>query len=147
MPGEVLVDTNVLVYGYDHSEPEKQERALVALRQLVQGRGLLSAQVLGEFFRAVTTKLTPRISPDEAYVQVQTLARAWRVLPVTPLIVLESARGVRDHRLGDWDAQIWATARLNQVGTVLSEDFADGRVIEGVVFRDPLSRAFDVARL
>jgi predicted nucleic acid-binding protein len=146
MTGDALVDTNVLVYAYDQSEPQKQQRALDVLRRLVHGGGQLSAQVLGEFFRAVTTKLRPRVPPSDAYTQVAALTRAWRVLPVTPLVALEAARGVRDHGLAYWDAQIWATARLNQAGTVLSEDFADGRVIEGVVFRDPFARAFDPTR-
>ncbi|MCB0196019.1 MAG: hypothetical protein KDJ65_28975 [Anaerolineae bacterium] len=30
----VLVDTNVLVYAYDRSEPEKQQQALVVLDNL-----------------------------------------------------------------------------------------------------------------
>lgn len=36
------------------------------------------------------------------------------------MIVLESARGVRDHRFSFWNAQIWATARLNQISVVLA---------------------------
>lgn len=102
MTGEVLVDTNVLVYAYDHSAPQKHQRALAVLRQLVQSRGVLSAQVLGEFFRAVTTKLGPRISPEDAYAQVQTLARAWRVVPVTSLVALESAGAEVDETLRTW---------------------------------------------
>src|SRR5439155_1039861 len=54
------------------------------------------------------------------------------VLSVTPLIVLEAARGARDHGLNYWDAQLWATARLNQIPLILTEDFAHGRVLEGV---------------
>jgi len=146
MTVEALVDSNLLVYAYDHSEPEKQQRSLDILRRIVHGGGQLSTQVLGEFFRAVTTKLRPPVPVSDAHTQVAALTRAWKVLPVTSLIALEAARGVRDHRLAYWDAQLWATARLNQVGTVLSEDFADGRVIEGVVFRDPFARAFDPAR-
>jgi len=36
-----------------------------------------------------------------------------------------------------WDAQIWATAKLNQIPKILSEDFQHGRAIEGVVFVNP----------
>jgi predicted nucleic acid-binding protein len=53
MTDEILVDTNVLVYAYDLAEPKKQKQALETLRRLaLGGRGRLSAQVLGEFFRA-----------------------------------------------------------------------------------------------
>ena len=69
------------------------------------------------------------------------------MLAVTPLVVLEAARGVSTHRLHYWDAQVWATARLNQIPVVLTEDFAHGRVLEGVQFLDPFSPAFDSAAL
>jgi predicted nucleic acid-binding protein len=69
------------------------------------------------------------------------------VLPLTPAVVLEAVRGVRDHLFSYYDAQIWALARLNQIGAVLSEDFSAGAVIEGVRFIDPFSRTFDVEEL
>ena len=148
MAGEILVDTNVLVYAYDRTEPRKQRRALDGLRRLVaSGKGRLSAQILGEFFRAVTWKIRAPLSSADAHSQVATLIRAWPVLPITPLVVLEAARGVRDHRLPYWDAQVWATARLNQIAVVLSEDFEDGRVLEGVRFLNPFARAFDLATI
>jgi predicted nucleic acid-binding protein len=46
-------------------------------------------------------------------------------------------RGVTEHGLSVWDAQIWAAALMNQVPVVLSEDFQHGRVVEGVRFLNP----------
>jgi predicted nucleic acid-binding protein len=63
---------------------------------------------------------------------------------VTPQIVLEAVRGVRDHWFSFWDAQIWAAARLNQVPVVSSEDFT-GAVVEGVRFVDPFAEDFQIA--
>jgi predicted nucleic acid-binding protein len=60
------------------------------------------------------------------------------------MIVLEAVRGVRKHRLAYWDAQIWATARLNQVPLILSEDFSDGQVLKGVRFVNPFAPGFDL---
>ena len=85
MADEILVDTNVLVYAYDRAEPRKQKRALDTLRRLaVGGRGRLSAQILGEFFRAVTRKIPSPLSPSDAYGQIATLIRALPALPVSP---------------------------------------------------------------
>jgi predicted nucleic acid-binding protein len=143
---DVLVDTNVLVYTYATAEPDKRARALETLDSLVlHGRGRISTQVLGEVFRVVTAKLRPRRNPGDALGDITTLARAWPVLPITPLVVLEAARGVRDHGLNYWDAQLWATARLNQIPLILSEDFAHGSVLEGVTFFDPFSHRFQPA--
>ncbi len=68
MNGRALVDTNVLVYAYDRSEPEKQRRALEVLDRLAVG--VLSTQVLAEFFVAVTRKIPAPLSAEEAYERV-----------------------------------------------------------------------------
>ena len=58
------------------------------------------------------------------------------------MIVLEAIRGVKDHNFSYWDALIWATARLNQIRIVLSEDFSDHANIEGVLFVNPFEPDF-----
>ena len=78
--------------------------------------------------------------------QVERLARVWPVYDVTPLVVIEAARGARDHQLPYWDAQIWATARLNQVPVVFSEDFNTGSVLEGIRFVNPFAGDFSLSR-
>ena len=148
MTDELLLDTNVLVYATDPAETGKQRRAVETMDRLVRsGMGCLSTQVLGEFFRVVTTKLANPLGPPDAHRQVSRLIEAWRVLPVTSLIVLEATRGVRDFGLAYWDAQLWATARLNQIGLVLSEDWEDQRLIDGVRFVNPFASSFDIATL
>jgi len=140
MTDRVLVDTNILVYAYDRAEPWKQEQALDILDRLAITRtGVLSTQVLGEFFVVATRKLSAPLSVAEAYERIQNHLRAWPVLEVTGLIVLEAARGVRAYQFSFWDAQIWATARLNQIPEIYSEDFNSNGVIEGIRFRNPLA--------
>lgn len=68
--------------------------------------------------------------------------RLWPIFDLTPMIVMEAGRGVRDHKLSYYDAQVWATARLNQVPIVFSEDFRDGSILEGVHFINPFSPKF-----
>lgn len=95
-----------------------------------------------EFFRAVTRPSRSLLTIADAMLQAQRLVRAWPVHDVTPFIVLEATRGVRDHQLAYWDAQIWATARLNQIPVVFSEDFNSGSVLEGVQFVNPFADTF-----
>ena len=141
----ILVDTNVLVYAHDRGEFVKQGQAIEILGQLqTTGSGRLSAQCLAEFFCVITRGPAPRLTFAEASLQVERLARAWPVVDVTLQIVLEAARGVRDHQLNFWDAQIWAAARLNQIPVVFSEDFSDGCVLEGVRFVNPFARDFQI---
>jgi predicted nucleic acid-binding protein len=141
----ILVDTNVLVYFYDQASPEKQERADLVLNMLREaGVGRLSTQTLAEFINAVMRKLDPPLTAVQAYEQASSFAASWPVLDLTPQIVLEAARGVRDHRLTYYDAQIWAAARLNQIPVIFTEDFQDGQSLEGVRFVDPFAGKFNL---
>jgi predicted nucleic acid-binding protein len=60
------------------------------------------------------------------------------------MIVREAARGVAAHRFHFWDAQLWATARLNQIEVLLSEDLSDGSMVGGVRFLNPFGTAFQI---
>jgi len=142
---QVLIDTNVLVYSCDRHDFDKQQRSLELMASLQEsGFGSISVQSLAEFFAAATRGREPLLSIANACARQAELARMWRVLDLTPAIALEAAAGVREHRLSYWDAQIWASARLNQVPVVLSEDFQDGQWLEGVRFVNPFSTKFDL---
>jgi predicted nucleic acid-binding protein len=148
MTGRALFDSSILVSTFDAASPDKQRRSARLLDGIAPtGRGVLSTQVLGEFFRVVTQKLAVPLTPAEAYVEIERLVAAWLVPPITPVVVLDAARGGRDHGLSYRDGQLWATARLNQVETVVSEDFQDGRGVEGVRFVNPFGPSFDLAAL
>jgi predicted nucleic acid-binding protein len=139
----VLIDTNLLVYLYDTGSPDKAAQARRVLDQLELTRsGRLSVQSLAEFLNVSTRKLDPPLSRSDALAQASLFTRMWPIFDLTPLIVLEAARGARDHGLPYYDAQIWAAARLNQVTVVFSEDFSDGQVLEGVRFVNPFSADF-----
>lgn len=143
MSGRVFVDTNILVYAYDRSEPEKQRQALTVLDSLATARsGVINPQILAEFFVAVTRKIATPLSAPVAYERLVNYLQAWTVVDLTGMITLEAARGVRDYQFNFWDAQIWAAARLNQIPVIFSEDFNVGATIEGVRFVNPLSKAF-----
>lgn len=140
MSGKILLDTNILVYAYDRSEPEKQQQAFSILQQLVTAKtGVLSTQVLAEFFVAVTRKIQLPLSAAQAYERIGNYLHSWTVVEVNGWVVLEAVRGVRDYQFSYWDAQIWATAKSNQISVVYSEDFNVGAVIEGVQFINPFN--------
>jgi len=141
----VLVDTNVLIYGHDPANRAKQLRAIEVLDGLhANGTGRLSAQTLGEFFAAITRGLRPLLTVSKALRQVENFGHSWIVFDITPLIIMEAARGVRAHKFSYFDAQIWATARLNQVPVIFSEDFNVGSIVEGVQFVNPFDSNFDL---
>jgi predicted nucleic acid-binding protein len=140
-----MVDTNILLYAYDRGEPVKQPLAFALLDRLAANDlGVLTPQILGEFFVNATKKLQPPLTVEEAYNRINNYLLSWEVLDITGAIVLEAVRGVRTFRMAYWDAQIWASARLNQIPIVLSEDFGEGVMIEGVRFVNPFGSDFNL---
>jgi predicted nucleic acid-binding protein len=148
MMNKILVDTNVLAYAYDRTAQAKQIRAKAVLDALAQsGRGVLTAQILAEFFVVTTGKLAEPITQAEAFASILNYQISWEIFELTGMVVLEAVRGVRDYQLSYWDSQLWAAARMNQVPIILSEDFNSGSVIEGVRFINPFSHDFLLSQL
>ena len=142
----ILIDTNLLIYLHDFQTPEKQIKAQQVLDNLDLGKfGRLSAQNLAEFFNVSTRRLRPPLTPSQALQQINLFVSIWPVFDLNPLIVMEAGRGVRDHQLSYYDAQIWATARLNQVSVVFSEDFQGRQILEGVQFINPFAPEFKLS--
>lgn len=142
----MLIDTNVLIYLFDTQNPAKQKKAQLVLNALGSMQtGRLSVQCLVEFFSVATRRLTPPLSPMDAFTQIELFQKIWPVFNLTPLVVLEAARGVQEHQLAYYDAQIWAIARLHQTPLILSEDFRTGQTLEGVTFVNPFADDFQLS--
>jgi predicted nucleic acid-binding protein len=122
----VFVDTNVLLYARDVSEPDKQPRARDWMDALWEGRsGRLSAQVLNEFYVVATQKLSPGLPVAEARLDVRDLT-SWRPLALDGSL-MEEAWSLQDrHPLSFWDSLVVAAANRLSCEYLLSEDFQDG---------------------
>jgi len=143
MTNRLLIDTNILVYAYDRSEPVKQRVAAALLNHLEDlEAGVVTTQVLGELFVTLIGKLSAQYSADQAYERIDSSLNTWEVLDVTRPVIMDAIRAVREYKMHYWDAQLWAAARLHTVPVILSEDFSDGAVIEGVRFVNPFTPEF-----
>ncbi len=143
-----FVDTNVIAYAYDVREDGRRERAQEVLATLyAAGTAAISTQVLSELYSTMTRPRSLNLPQDVAERSVLNYLRSWRVFDVRPMHVLEAMRGVREHKLSYYDALIWATARLNGVPFLLSEDGQDRQYLDGVRILNPLASDFDLASL
>jgi len=122
MSDTVFVDTNVLVYSRDASEPPKQKQAIAWMAFLWNEKcGRLSFQVLNEFYVTVTSKLQPGMDVQSAREDVRFLL-AWRPIPVEARVV-EGAWRVQDlYSLSWWDALIVSAAQVAKCRYLLTED-------------------------
>jgi len=135
-----FVDTNVLAYAHDASEPSKRRVAAELLTSLWDTRaGVLSTQVLQEFYVVVTRKFRPPLSAAVARRLLVSYGH-WRVVVLDlPIIVRATALGER-HRLSFWDALILAAAEAAGAERVVSEDLQPGLRLGGMHIENPLAR-------
>ena len=145
MTADFFLDTNVLVYAYDTIDQQKQSLSQQLLTELTsRGLGVISNQVLAEFYVSTTRKIKKPLNPKQAEKTVTTFVRIWNVLEVTSFIVLDAMRIAREHRLSYWDAQICATARANRIPLILSEDLHQG-TLEGIQIANPFLSNFQIS--
>ena len=131
-------DTNVLVYFIDEDEPEKREIARSLIEEhLVGGDGMISVQVLREFYSA-TRKLRRPLSDERAEDMVRYFS-TFRTLPEDAGTVLGAVRRGRELGFSFWDALIVEAALKGGADRLLTEDLQDGRVIEGMRIENPFS--------
>lgn len=137
MTATVFVDTNILIYSRDASEPEKQPRAEAWRRALWERRaGRLSTQVLNEFYQVVTRKLTPGMPVARARAEVSALFH-WEPVSLTPEVTRAAWHFEDRFQLSYWDALIVAAAHVADCEHLLSEDFQDGQDFDGLRVVNP----------
>ena len=140
MNGKTFVDTNVLIYAHDLDAGDKYETARHVLRDLWSKRtGVLSTQVLQEFYVNVTRKLAVPLSKRSARAVVEGY-NVWCV-NTTPADVSAAFRIEDDTGISFWDALIVASASKAGATRILSEDLNPGQIIAGVRIENPFSPA------
>lgn len=129
-------DTNILIYAVDEEESGKHELAGELVEaHLVEGDGLISVQVLREFYSA-TRRLRRPLSEEQARQMVEYFS-TFRTLPEDSRMVLAAMRRSQELVLSFWDALIIEAALKGGADRLLTEDLQHGHVIEGVRIENP----------
>ncbi|MFZ4072427.1 MAG: PIN domain-containing protein [Caulobacterales bacterium] len=138
----VAIDTNVLIYAEFEPLTPKGARAVnIILRTLRDG--VIPVQALGEFLRFAQRRAPT--SFDAAINQVA-LYRTLALTPATSDAVLSAAADLaRLHGIQFWDAVICAAALDAGAKALLTEDFQDGRMIDGLRIVNPFLAANDAS--
>lgn len=143
MSDKYFLDTNVLVYTFDFSAPEKQKTAqdLVA-HALESGAGWISYQVVQEFLNVARTKFETPMGIHEALAYLDRILR--------PLCAISSGAHLWEDALhiqnrwqyGFYDSLIIAAARHTDCRILYSEDMQHGQVIDDLRITDPFRRSW-----
>lgn len=134
-----FVDTNVLVYGHDKDAGAKHERAAALVAELWERqRGVISTQVLQEFYVTVTQKIPTPIAPNRTRGIIRAYGQ-WKLEMNALATILQASEIQEKHRLSFWDAMIIAAAMRGGAQLLLTEDLNHGQVIEGVRVCNPFA--------
>lgn len=132
---KVFLDTNVLVYASDHDSPGKMRTARALMQRVASdGGGVVSTQVIQEFFVAATRKLA--IEPLKAKAIVAT----FHPLELVTVCLDDITDAIDGHilwQISFWDALILRAAERASCSIVYSEDLNPGQLYGGVEVRDP----------
>jgi predicted nucleic acid-binding protein len=138
MSDKTFVDTNVLIYAHDVDAKAKHDVAKSVLRELWSERtGVLSMQVLQEFYVNVTRKIATPLPKDAARLVVNSYS-IW-CMETTPAEIAAAFRIEDESRIGFWDALIVASAAKSRTVRILSEDLNTQQMIEGIRVENPFA--------
>lgn len=136
MSGPDFLDTNVLVYAYDVTDPGKQRIAQDLVRKAVAGAIFISTQVLAEFAATLLHKLNPAPSSQDVIALLDSLGPIRLIAPDHDTI-RRAVEARAAYGLHFYDGMIIAAAERAGCERIWSEDLKPGQKYFGVVAANP----------
>jgi predicted nucleic acid-binding protein len=135
MKGKVFVDTNVLIYLFSKTEPEKRERCAQLISSLDQENQLVwSTQVMQEFCHVLIKKFK---FPPEIVKEQLNLFDSFELVK-NDRKILETALDFQAmYNCSYWDSLILSAATSAQCKHLLSEDMQTGQRFIGLKIQSP----------
>jgi len=138
MNGRFFLDTNIFVYSFDASAPAKARRATGLIRRAVAtGKGVVSFQVVQEFFNVALRRFAQPMTPADAEQYLAVVFRPLMAIHSSQALYAEALRLHERYSLSWYDALIVAAAIEGQSTLLLSEDLQDGQRFDGVQVQNP----------
>jgi predicted nucleic acid-binding protein len=134
MNGGDFLDTNVLVYAYQFDHPGKQRVAQDLVRRAVEGKFVVSAQVLAEFAATLLHKMSA--APDATTALLDKLSPIKLVISDHEL-VRRAVEARAAYGIHFYDGMIVAAAERAGCQRILSEDLNAGQEYFGVTVSNP----------
>lgn len=138
MRGRFFLDTDVFAYSFDTTAPAKARKAALLIRRAADsGQGVVSYQVVQEFFNIALRRFPQPMAMAEAEQYLITVFRPLLAIHSSPALCVEGLRIAAKHRFSWYDSLIVAAALEAQCETLFSEDLQHGREIEGLKIQNP----------
>ena len=137
MNDKIFIDTNILIYSIDDNDIEKQSKADEIIVKLSENGGVISTQVMQEFFNIATQKL--KLKKDYVKLLIQRLAECFIVHRKTEFDIYRAIDISINNQLSFWDSLILSAAISERCNIMYSEDLNDGQNVYGVKIINPLN--------
>lgn len=132
---KIFIDTNILIYSMDHNDREKMEKSRELLKGLTKsGNGVISTQVLQEFYVTATKKLN---SDSMIVKEIMRSFENFEIVSVSLPIIKQAIDCSVLNTISFWDALIISAAESARCTQVWTEDLNNGQVIQGVKVINP----------
>lgn len=133
---KTFVDTNLFLYAHTQTG-EKRRIACACIQNLwEQKSGLISTQVLAEFYVNLMKRWVPAPAPEVA-LELTSHYAAWPVVTLEAADGLQVCRLAHTARLSFWGALIIVAAAKAGAERLLTEDLNHGQLIAGVQIVNP----------
>jgi predicted nucleic acid-binding protein len=132
------LNANVLIYAVDTHVPDRHDRAVEVVEEAALKHDCIVAlQAYAEFFAAATRK--GKVSVADARAQIADWQLLFTTVYPSPSSLLQAIDAATNHNIAFWDAMLWSVLKDSGATVLLSEDFQDGRELDGVLFRNPFA--------
>ena len=141
MTDNYFIDTNIFVYSFDDSQPQKRDIALALIANALQTEsGIISWQVVQEFLNVATRKFKTPLSGEDAKLYLQKVLN-----PLCMIFPGSELYGNALEIMGQtgysfYDSLILAGAKSGGCTILYSEDLQNGQLIDGVRIVNPFLR-------
>ncbi len=137
MSGKTFVDTNILIYAHDKDADGKHFLARNIINDLWENKkGILSTQVLEEFYINVTKKIPKPLKKNEAREIIQQYF-TWEVVLINNEMILQASMVEEKQKISFWDALIVVAGNHGNASSLLSEDFNHGQRFGNLLIQNP----------
>ena len=138
MSARHFIDTNIFVYSMTPGSAEKSARSEALIASAIKARtGVISYQVVQEFFNLAFRRFAPPMSLGEAEQYLATTFRPLLGVHSSNSLFLQAMRLTATDRLSWYDSLIVAAALETECTILYSEDLQHGRKFGELKVQNP----------
>jgi predicted nucleic acid-binding protein len=138
-----FLDTNILAYAYDKSDPKRRKVCERLVRSGFEGESsyCVSNQVLGELYVVLTRNVAKPLPKEQAALIVGAFVESprWGKLNYNHLTVKRALEDLRTINASFWDIMTAETMKESGVGTLYTENEKDFRKIPWLKVVNPFA--------